>query len=154
MTQATYEYSRQDAAGATCTANAWAKVTPVPGPAERVRLKARATELLAQHDATLVAHYYVDGDLQDLALETGGLRRRFARDGPLRRAQPTRRSSSPACASWARPRRSCRPTSAILMPDLDATCSLDLGCPPTSSPPSATPIPTATVVVYANTSAP
>ena len=41
MTQATYEYSRQDAAGATCTAHAWAKVMPSPGPAERARLKSR-----------------------------------------------------------------------------------------------------------------
>src|SRR5262249_34101591 len=72
MTQATYEYSRQDAAGATCTAHAWAKVMPTPGPDERARLKARAKQLLKANDAVLVAHYYVDGDLQDLALETGG----------------------------------------------------------------------------------
>src|SRR6184192_1985831 len=70
MTQATYEYDRQDASGATCTANAWAKVMPTPSADERARLKARARELLKQHDAVLVAHYYVDGDLQDLALET------------------------------------------------------------------------------------
>src|SRR3954471_21996298 len=62
MTQATYEYDRQDASGATCTANAWAKVMPTPSAGERTRLKARARELLQQHDAVLVAHYYVDGD--------------------------------------------------------------------------------------------
>src|ERR1700749_2714612 len=72
MTQATYEYSLQDASGATCTANAWAKVMPTPSADQRTRLKARAKELLKQHDAVLVAHYYVDGDLQDLALETRG----------------------------------------------------------------------------------
>jgi len=112
MTQATYEYDRQDASGATCTANAWAKVMPTPGAEERARLKARARELLKQHDAVLVAHYYVDGDLQDLALETGGCvadSLEMARSGATRRS---RRWWSPACASWARHRRSCRPASA------------------------------------------
>ena len=40
--------------------------------ARRDELKAEITELLRQRDAVLVAHYYVDGDVQDLALETGG----------------------------------------------------------------------------------
>ena len=36
------------------------------------------------------------------------------------------------------------PEKRVLMPDLDATCSLDLGCPrPTTLPPFATPTPTA-----------
>ena len=33
---------------------------------------ARRRACCKQHNAVLVAHYYVDGDLQDLALETGG----------------------------------------------------------------------------------
>ena len=56
MTQATYEYSLQDASGATCTANAWAKVMPAPGADERTRLKARAKELLKRHDEIGRAH--------------------------------------------------------------------------------------------------
>ena len=39
------------------------------------------------------------------------------------------------------------------MPDLDATCSLDLGCPADDFAPLRRQHPTATVVVYANTSA-
>ncbi|MBP7521402.1 MAG: quinolinate synthase NadA, partial [Leptothrix sp. (in: Bacteria)] len=72
MTDVLFDYDKPDAEGATCTAHAWAKVPAPLQPAERDALKARARALLAQHNAVLVAHYYVDGDLQDLAVETGG----------------------------------------------------------------------------------
>ncbi|MBR7560273.1 quinolinate synthase NadA, partial [Mycobacterium tuberculosis] len=39
---------------------------------ERDDLKARIKRLLKEREAVLVAHYYVDADLQDLAEETGG----------------------------------------------------------------------------------
>ena len=45
---------------------------PVRSPEETARLKGRIRQLLAEQDAVLVAHYYTDGDLQDLAEETGG----------------------------------------------------------------------------------
>ena len=48
------------------------KVPPALSPAERQRTMQRAAELLKAKGAVLVAHYYVDGDLQDLAEETGG----------------------------------------------------------------------------------
>lgn len=44
----------------------------VPTPAQRAEEKARAAALLAAHHAVLVAYYYVDGDLHDVALDTGG----------------------------------------------------------------------------------
>ena len=40
--------------------------------AEKDALKAEIRELLRAREATLIAHYYVDGDVQDLAEETGG----------------------------------------------------------------------------------
>ena len=70
--QVLFDYTRQDASGASCTAHAWAKVPEPLAPRERAAMKERAAELLARENAVLVAHYYVDGDLQDLALETGG----------------------------------------------------------------------------------
>src|SRR5881275_385409 len=72
MSSVLFDYTRQDASGASCTAHAWAKVPEPLTPAQRTDWKARAAALLEAHDAVLVAHYYVDGDLQDLALETGG----------------------------------------------------------------------------------
>lgn len=41
-------------------------------PDERSALKDRIRKLLKARNAVLVAHYYVDADLQDLAEETGG----------------------------------------------------------------------------------
>ena len=72
MSQVLFDYTRQDAKGESRVAHAWARVPASPTPGERATMKARAMALLAQHKAVLVAHYYVDGDLQDLALETGG----------------------------------------------------------------------------------
>lgn len=74
MTQLQFDYTRPAARGdgPACTAQAWARVPQPLSAAERQRLKARAAELLARRQAVLVAHYYVDGDLQDLALDTGG----------------------------------------------------------------------------------
>ena len=45
-----------------------------PGPLARMtpNLKQQIADELRARDAVLVAHYYVAGDLQDLALETGG----------------------------------------------------------------------------------
>jgi quinolinate synthase len=153
MTQATYEYPRQDAAGATCTAQAWAKVTPVPGPAARARLKARAAELLAAQGATLVAHYYVDGDVQDLALETGGCVADSLEMARFGRAQPGRTLVVAGVRFMGETAKILSPDKRILMPDLDATCSLDLGCPADEFAAFCDAHPDREVVVYANTSA-
>ncbi len=72
MTQVLYDYTRADASGASCVAHAWAKV-PVPLTRQRRdELKTTIARELKARDAVMVAHYYVDGDLQDLAQETGG----------------------------------------------------------------------------------
>ena len=153
MTQVLYDFTRQDAQGASCTAHAWAKVPPALTPAERNTLKARAAALLKQHNAVLVAHSYVDGDLQDLALETGGCvadsleMARFGRD----------HASQTLIVAGVRfmgeSAKILSPAKRVLMPDLDATCSLDLGCPADAFAQFCDAHPDRTVVVYANTSA-
>ena len=153
MTEAVYDYTRQDASGASCTAHAWAKVPAPLTPSQRADLKARAAALLKARNAVLVAHYYVDGDLQDLALETGGCvadsleMARFGRD----------HASDTLVVAGVRfmgeSAKILSPTKRVLMPDLDATCSLDLGCPPDDFAAFCDAHPDRTVVVYANTSA-
>ncbi|KQU81025.1 MULTISPECIES: quinolinate synthase NadA [unclassified Rhizobacter] len=148
-----FDYPLQDAAGATCTAHAWAKVPEPLTPAGRADYKARAKALLAQHDAVLVAHYYVDGDLQDLALETGGLvadsleMARFGRD------HPSKTLVVAGVRFMGETAKILSPDKRVLMPDLDATCSLDLGCPPDDFARFCDAHPDRKVVVYANTSA-
>ena len=153
MTQATYEYPLQDATGATCTANAWAKVMPTPSIDERARLKTRAKELLKQHDATLVAHYYVDGDLQDLALETGGCVADSLEMARFGKAAPQKTLVVAGVRFMGETSKILSPHKRVLMPDLDATCSLDLGCPADDFATFCDAHPDRTVVVYANTSA-
>jgi len=153
MSQVLYDFTRQDASGASCVAHAWAKVPEVLTPAQRVERKARAAELLAREKAVLVAHYYVDGDLQDLALETGGCvadsleMARFGRDHAARTLVVA------GVRFMGETAKILSPEKRVLMPDLDATCSLDLGCPPEDFAAFCDAHPDRTVVVYANTSA-
>src|SRR5690606_15936584 len=67
------EFDRPDMAVGTHTvAEAWARVNPPLSPQEREFQKDRIRRLLKSRNAVLVAHYYVDADIQDLAEETGG----------------------------------------------------------------------------------
>jgi quinolinate synthase len=153
MTEVLFDYTRQDASGASCTAHAWAKVPAPLSPSEREQWKARAAALLKEHDAVLVAHYYVDGDLQDLALATGGCvadsleMARFGRD------HPSKTLVVAGVKFMGESAKILSPEKRVLMPDLDATCSLDLGCPADDFAAFCDAHPDRKVVVYANTSA-
>jgi quinolinate synthase len=153
MDQKQFDYQRQDGAGATCTAHAWARVPDTPSPAEREQLMARARALLEEKRAVLVAHYYVDGDLQDLAMETGGIvsdSLEMARFGRDHAAQTLVVAGVRFMGESA---KILSPEKRVLMPDLEATCSLDLGCPPDDFAAFCDAHPDRKVVVYANTSA-
>jgi len=150
----TVEFDLPQALGAACgVGQAWARVPPVPDAAERLALKERIRALLKREQAVLVAHYYVDGELQDLADETGGCvadsleMARFGRDHP---AQTLVVAGVRFMGETA---KILSPAKRILMPDLDATCSLDLGCPVDEFSAFCDAHPDRTVVVYANTSA-
>ncbi|MGB6054965.1 MAG: quinolinate synthase NadA [Burkholderiaceae bacterium] len=139
--------------GTSCTAQAWARVPAVPSPAEKIALKERIRRLLKERQAVLVAHYYVDADLQDLAEETGGCvsdsleMARFGRDHPAKTLVVA------GVRFMGETAKILSPEKTVLMPDLDATCSLDLGCPPEQFAAFCDAHPDRTVVVYANTSA-
>lgn len=146
------EYEQPE--GAVCsTHHAWARVPVEPGPTERAALKDRIRRLLKEKNAVMVSHYYVHPDLQDLAEETGGIvsdsleMARFGRDHP---AQTLVVSGVRFMGETA---KILSPEKRILMPDLDANCSLDLGCPIEEFSAFCDAHPDRTVVVYANTSA-
>jgi quinolinate synthase len=153
MQQVLFDYTQQNAQGISSTQQAWARVPLAPPPAERARGKERAAELLKAHNAVLVAHYYVDGDLQDLALETGGCvadSLEMARFGRDHAAQTLVVAGVRFMGESA---KILSPAKRVLMPDLQATCSLDLGCPPDEFAAFCDTHPERKVVVYANTSA-
>ncbi|MGB7480004.1 MAG: quinolinate synthase NadA [Burkholderiaceae bacterium] len=148
------EFERpQMESGTSCTAQAWARVPATPSPAEKLVLKERIRRLLKERQAVLVAHYYVDSDLQDLAEETGGCvsdsleMARFGRDHPAKTLVVA------GVRFMGDTAKILSPEKTVLMPDLDATCSLDLGCPPEQFAAFCDAHPDRTVVVYANTSA-
>jgi quinolinate synthase len=145
-----YDHPRD---GASCTAQAWARAPAPLSPPEKTELKARIKRLLKERGAVLVAHYYVDAEIQDLAEETGGCvsdsleMARFGRD----------HAATTLVVAGVRfmgeTAKILSPEKTILMPDLDATCSLDLGCPVDEFTAFCDAHPDRTVVVYANTSA-
>ena len=119
MSQVLFDYTRQDASGASCTSRAWATVPEPLTPEARRDGKARAAALLARHNAVLVAHYYVDGDLQDLALDSGGCvadsleMARFGRD------HPSKTLVVAGVRFMGETAKILSPDKRVLMPDLD-----------------------------------
>jgi quinolinate synthase len=152
-----FDYLHPVVEGATCGSpiiqHAWAKVPAPLSAAERDALKLRVAQLLREKNAVLVAHYYVDGDLQDLAEATGGCvsdSLEMARFGRDHAAQTLVVAGVRFMGETA---KILSPHKRVLMPELDATCSLDLGCPADEFTAFCDANPERTVVVYANTSA-
>jgi quinolinate synthase len=126
---------------------------PEEASAGRDALTQRAVAALRALDAVLVAHYYVDGALQDLADATGGCvgdsleMARFGRDHAARTLVVA------GVRFMGETAKILSPDKRVLMPTLEATCSLDLGCPPDKFDAFCNEHAQRTVVVYANTSA-
>lgn len=120
---------------------------------EREQLMARIRAQLQAQNAVLVAHYYTAPDLQILADETGGIvsdsleMARFGYDHP---AQTVVVAGVRFMGETA---KILSPDKRVIMPELEATCSLDEGCPPEEFARFCDQHPDRTVVVYANTSA-
>ncbi len=120
---------------------------------EKDALKERIKVLLKKNNAVLVAHYYVDADLQELAEETGGCvadSLEMARYGTTSDADTLIVCGVRFMGETA---KILNPEKRVLMPDLNATCSLDEGCPAKEFSAFCDAHPDHTVVVYANTSA-
>jgi quinolinate synthase len=109
-------------------------------------------ELKAQN-AVLVAHYYVSGDLQSLADETGGIvsdSLEMARFGQNCDADTIVVAGVKFMGETA---KILSPEKKILVLDNQATCSLDLDCPIDEFSQFCDQHPDRKIVVYANTSA-
>ena len=119
---------------------------------DRDDLKEEIRELLKEREAALVAHYYVDGDVQDLAEATGGCvsdSLEMARVGKEHEAQTLIVAGVRFMGETS---KILSPEKRVIMPTLEAECSLDLGCPPDEFEAFCKEHPDRTVVVYANTS--
>ena len=127
---------------------------PLPLNADqKAAYKKRIKLLLQQRDAVLVAHYYTDPEIQALAEETGGCvsdSLEMARFGNKHSAKTLIVAGVKFMGETA---KILNPEKTVLMPTLEATCSLDLGCPADAFSAFCDEHPDRVVVVYANTSA-
>ena len=113
----------------------------------------RIKQLLKDRNAVIVAHYYTDPSIQALAEETGGIvsdSLEMARFGSTHQANVLVVAGVKFMGETA---KILTPEKKVLMPTLEATCSLDIGCPVDDFSEFCDQNPDRTVVVYANTSA-
>jgi len=146
-----YDHPHANTSCSTCVA--WAKKPREPKPEEKPELIVRIKRMLAAQDAVLVAHYYVHSDLQDLAEATGGI---VSDSLDMARFSHEHKAKTIVVAGvrfMGETAKILNPEKRVLMPDLEAECSLDLGCPADEFGAFCDANPGRTVVVYANTSA-
>jgi len=137
------------------------KTLDYPFPAKPVALtdsekeayKDRIKKLLDKEDAVLISHYYTAPEIQALTEETGG----FIGDSlAMARFGQRHKATSLIIAGVRFMGESAKiisPEKRVLMPSLQAECSLDLSCPADEFGDFCDQYPDHTVVVYANTSA-
>lgn len=122
-------------------------------PARETGIKQRIKAELIRQDAVLVAHYYVDGPLQDLAEETGGFVADSLEMARFGRTHPAKTLIVAGVRFMGETAKILSPEKRVLVLDQEAECSLDLGCPAEEFTALCDAHPDRTVVVYANTSA-
>ena len=118
-----------------------------------MNIRGSIKQALLEKNATLVAHYYVNPDLQILAEETGGIvsdSLEMARFGQNCDADTIVVAGVKFMGETA---KILSPEKKVLVLDDQATCSLDLSCPIDDFSAFCDANPDHVVVVYANTSA-
>jgi len=120
---------------------------------KRLELISEIKQSIRKKDAVLVAHYYTSSDMQMLAEETGG----YVSDSLDMARFGSNHSASTIIVAGVRfmgeTAKILNPEKTVLMPNLEAECSLDLSCPVDAFSDFCDQHPERTVVVYANTSA-
>ena len=115
--------------------------------------RARIKELLKKKNAVIVAHYYTDPVIQALAEETGGFVSDSLEMARFGKEHPATTLVVAGVRFMGETAKVLTPEKTVLMPTLEATCSLDIGCPVDEFSAFCDQHPDRTVVVYANTSA-
>ena len=116
-------------------------------------LKKSIKSLLDEKNGVLISHYYVDKEIQELTEDLGGCvsdSLQMAKFGQNSEADLLVVSGVKFMGETS---KILSPEKTILMPTLEATCSLDLGCPEEDFQKFCEEHPDREIVVYANTSA-
>ena len=126
---------------------------PAPPAADSEKLVNHIKALLKQQNAVIIAHYYTEEHLQVLADETGGHVADSLSMADFGNRHPATTLIIVGVKFMGETAKILNPEKRVLMPDLDATCSLDLACPADEFSAFCDEHPERKVVVYANTSA-
>lgn len=127
---------------------------PEPVDAEReAELTEQAIELLHAKDARLIAHYYVDEKLQALAEASGGFVSDSLDMARFGQACDATTLVIAGVSFMGETAKILSPEKRVWMPQLQATCSLDIGCDAQAYRAWRQQYPDHVAVVYANTSA-
>ena len=129
-----------------------AKPTPLSID-EKAYYREKIKRLLKERNAVMVAHYYTDPEIQQLAEETGGCISDSLEMARFGAKHPASTLLVAGVRFMGETAKILSPEKTILMPTLKAECSLDLGCPIEEFNAFCDAHPDRTVVVYANTSA-
>lgn len=121
--------------------------------AQKNAYKNNIKRLLIEQDAALVAHYYTDPEIQALAEETGGCVSDSLEMARFGAEHPAKKLIVAGVKFMGETSKILSPEKTVLMPTLEATCSLDVGCPIEDFSSFCDQHPDRVVVVYANTSA-
>lgn len=134
-------------------------VYPFPPKPARLTLdekqfyREKIKRLLKARNAVMVAHYYTDPEIQALAEETGGCISDSLEMARFGSNHPASTLLVAGVRFMGETAKILSPEKTVLMPTLQAECSLDLGCPIEEFNQFCDMHPDRTVVVYANTSA-
>lgn len=129
------------------------KPTTELNPEHKRELIQQIKQLLKNKNATLIAHYYVDDSIQALAEESGGFVGDSLEMARFGRNAPETTLVVAGVKFMGETAKILSPEKQVLMPTLEATCSLDLSCPAEQFAEFCKQHPDRTSVVYANTSA-
>ncbi|AIN47003.1 quinolinate synthase NadA [Candidatus Palibaumannia cicadellinicola] len=120
---------------------------------EKVTLVDSIRNQLLVRNAVIVAHYYTDPEIQALAERTGGCVADSLEMARFGSHYPATTLLVAGVRFMGETAKILSPEKTVLMPTLEAECSLDLGCPHEAFSAFCDAHPERTVVVYANTSA-
>lgn len=126
---------------------------PIFSEQQREEKIANIKRLLIKENAVLVAHYYTNEDLQMIAEKTGGYVSDSLEMARFGNRHPATTLIVAGVRFMGETAKILTPEKRVLMPTLEATCSLDLGCPTKEFSEFCDQHPDHEVVVYANTSA-
>lgn len=126
--------------------------TPWLSEEEKADYIEKIKRLLEEKNAVMIAHYYVDDELQALAEQTGGYVSDSLDMANFGAKHPADTLVVCGVRFMGETAKILSPEKTVIMPTLEAECSLDLGCPIDAFSEFCDQHPDRVVVVYANTS--